>query len=244
MKTLLLLLLTSTVLIATECKDHLKYGVPSKADKILCKEAFAIGYSYKHKSPLWASYKLTKKLIDGNISRKGKNFVPDSDINLDLQASNSDYENNPYDKGHVVPAASINYTKNALDESFLYTNCFLQQEGLNRYGWSHIEQLVRDIISNSKEQEGYVITGAVYSDKSARYEISSIPIGFYKSIFLPKTKTIHSWFVPNVRLLKKSAINSFVSVDTIEAFAKVDLYSKLPNSIENKLEKIIQIYTE
>jgi endonuclease G len=88
---------------------------------------FEIVYSEKLQQPKFIRY--TVQCPNGEASRKGMDFYTCDSI---LTSDNKDYENNPYDKGHLAPAADFNCDRDMLFKTFTYLNCSLQQENLNR----------------------------------------------------------------------------------------------------------------
>ena len=88
---------------------------------------FEIVYSEKLEQPKFIRYIV--QCPNGTAPRTGMDFyVCDSIKTSDAK----DYEKNPYDKGHLAPAADFNCDKQTLFKTFTYLNCSLQQENLNR----------------------------------------------------------------------------------------------------------------
>jgi endonuclease G len=106
---------------------------------------FEIVYSEKLQQPKFIRY--TVKCPNGAASRKGMDFYTCDSI---LTSDNKDYENNPYDKGHLAPAADFNCDKETLFKTFTYLNCSLQQENLNRTTWRLLEARERELAKTNK----------------------------------------------------------------------------------------------
>ncbi|UWZ96916.1 DNA/RNA non-specific endonuclease [Vibrio splendidus] len=84
-------------------------GEPSAASVVLCRDAYAVGFSYEYKSPLWASYRTTYE--DSKfICDKDPDFRRDPDVDRKHQATDTDYANNDWDKGHIAPRALMDIT--------------------------------------------------------------------------------------------------------------------------------------
>jgi len=106
---------------------------------------FEIVYSEKLQQPKFIRY--TVQCPNGTASRKGMDFyIVDSIITSD----NLDYVNNPYDKGHLAPAASFSCDRETLYKTFTYLNCSLQQENLNRTTWRLLEARERELAKTNK----------------------------------------------------------------------------------------------
>ena len=106
---------------------------------------FEIVYSEKLQQPKFIRY--TVQCPNGDASRKGMDFYTCDSI---FTSDNKDYENNPYDKGHLAPAADFNCDKETLFKTFTYLNCSLQQENLNRTTWRLLEARERELAKTNK----------------------------------------------------------------------------------------------
>ena len=59
-------------------------------------------------------------------------------------SNDADYYANPWDKGHMAPAAAFTDSVENLHETFSYLNCALQRDDLNRGEWAYLETQVRE----------------------------------------------------------------------------------------------------
>jgi endonuclease G len=169
MKKLLLTLIITLPLFAFSQKT-LRDSVYIKTDM------FEIVYSEKLQQPKFIRY--TVKCPNGSAPRTGMDFyVCDSIVTSD----NKDYEGNPYDKGHLAPAADFNCTKEMLFRTFTYLNCSLQQENLNRTTWRLLEARERELAKTNKSV--VVEIRCVYTAKSIVLPTgATVPDGYYKTI--------------------------------------------------------------
>ena len=148
-------------------------------------DIFEVVYSEKLQQPKFVKY--TVQCPTGTASRSGMDFyVCDSIVTSD----NNDYYNNPYDKGHMAPAADFNCTKEMLHKTFSYLNCSLQQENLNRTTWRLLEAYERELAKTNK-----IVTveiRCVYSSKSTVLPSgATIPDGYFKTIKYGKTTEVY-----------------------------------------------------
>ncbi len=141
---------------------------------------FEIVYSEKLQQPKFIRY--TVQCPNGTANRKGMDFYTCDSI---LTSDNKDYENNPYDKGHLAPAADFNCDRDMLFKTFTYLNCSLQQENLNRTTWRLLEAREREL---AKTQKVTVEIRCVFTPKSVVLPTgATIPDGYYKTIKYGKT---------------------------------------------------------
>jgi endonuclease G len=149
------------------------YGQKTLRDSIYVKtDMFELVYSEKLQQPKFIRY--TVQCPNGTAPRKGMDFYVCDSI---LTSDDKDYANNPYDKGHLAPAADFNCTSEMLFKTFTYLNCSLQQENLNRTTWRLLEVRERDL---SKTQKVVVEIRCVYSPKSIVLPTgATIPDAYY-----------------------------------------------------------------
>ena len=150
---------------------------------------FEIVYSEKLQQPKFIRY--TVQCPNGSVPRKGMDFYTCDSI---LTSDDKDYANNPYDKGHLAPAADFNCTKELLFKTFTYLNCSLQQENLNRTTWRLLEVRERELAKTNKSV--IVEIRCVYTPKSIVLPTgATIPDGYYKTI--KYGKTIEKYYFKN-----------------------------------------------
>jgi endonuclease G len=137
---------------------------------------FEIVYSEKLQQPKFIRY--TVQCPNGSASRKGMDFYTCDSI---LTSDNKDYENNPYDKGHLAPAADFNCDRDMLFKTFTYLNCSLQQENLNRTTWRLLETRERELAKTNKTV--VVEIRCVYSKTSVVLPTgATVPDSYIKTI--------------------------------------------------------------
>ena len=157
------------------------FGQKTLRDSIYIKtNMFEIVYSEKLQQPKFIRYSVP--CPNGTANRKGMDFYTCDSI---LTSDNKDYENNPYDKGHLAPAADFNCDRDMLFKTFTYLNCSLQQENLNRTTWRLLEVREREL---AKTQPVTVEIRCVFTPKSVVLPTGAVvPDGYYKTIKYGKT---------------------------------------------------------
>ncbi len=101
---------------------------------------FEVEYSEELEQPLKLTYIIQCPM--GDASRSGLDFRKYDGVHT---SGNEDYSDNPYDKGHLAPAAAFNCDRETVRSTFSYLNCALQHEGLNRGPWKELERFERDL---------------------------------------------------------------------------------------------------
>ena len=169
------------------------FGQKTLRDSIYIKtNMFEIVYSEKLQQPKFIRYSVP--CPNGTANRKGMNFYTCDSI---LTSDNKDYENNPYDKGHLAPAADFNCDRDMLFKTFTYLNCSLQQENLNRTTWRLLEVREREL---AKTQPVTVEIRCVFTPKSVVLPTGAVvPDGYYKTI--KYGKTVEKYYFKNEKPL-------------------------------------------
>jgi endonuclease G len=161
------------------------YGQQKLRDSVFVKtDMFELVYSEKLQQPKFIRY--TVQCPNGTAPRKGMDFYVCDSI---LTSDDKDYANNPYDKGHLAPAADFNCTSEMLYRTFTYLNCSLQQENLNRTTWRLLEVRERDL---AKTQKVVVEIRCVYTPKSIVLPTgATVPDAYYKTIKYGKNTEVY-----------------------------------------------------
>lgn len=201
---------------------------------VVKRDGFAFSYAEEFEQSEWVAYTLSS--IDfSNRDFKRPFFIEDPKVNSH-SADWRNYKNSGYDKGHLCPAGDRKSSYKAFEETFFTSNISPQRHEFNDGVWNRLEQKVRYW---SKKYDGlYVITGGVLSEqlKTIGKEHVAVPNYFYKVLMTKDGKKMIGFLVPNEGS-NKALYEFVVDVDTIEKMTGIDFFPKLPDVLENKLEK-------
>lgn len=197
---------------------------------------YTVSYNRKRRNPNWVAYELTAEEVDGKEPRNG-DFIPDPDLK-GAQATDEDYKNCGWDRGHLAPAADMKWSKEAMEESFYLSNISPQNNNLNRGVWKSIEELTRD--AAVKHKNVLVVTGPVFTKEKGLGKIGKnkvlIPNGFYKVLLINDCGYNGIGFYCENKAGKKKLSSYAVSIDSIEHITGIDFFHMLPDEIENTVE--------
>jgi endonuclease G len=157
------------------------------------------------------------------------------------RVSHNDYSGSGYDRGHMAPNYAI-ATRHGADgqlETFLMSNIISQKGNLNRRIWKDLELLVaKDYGQNLGEV--WVTTGPIFDENFEKLESGvEIPDACYKIIVDEDGDTVRVIaFIMGQDVSGNEPLSRFlVSVDEIENATGLDFLSKLPDDIEDRLER-------
>jgi DNA/RNA endonuclease G (NUC1) len=188
---ILVLVLSSVSTFAQVLRDSINWNTPY----------YTIIYSEKLEQPKQIWYSVACPY--GTASRVGMDFYGEKGIKT---SDNKDYEANEWDKGHMVPAASLNCDRNMLWATFSYMNCALQQQSLNRGVWKKLEIQERELSKVNNNVKVYI---KVEFDSIPKHVPAgaAIPKAFYKEIIVDE-KTKFCYYFLNIAP-KSNDLNTF-----------------------------------
>ncbi len=199
-------------------------------------EGFHIAFNPDKHEPNYATWVLSADRIDGPYSRKDASFAPDNDV--EGSATLGDYRSSGYDRGHMVPAADMKWSQQAMADCHLLTNMCPQDKRLNSGAWATVEKNTRKWVQ--KHGTLVIVAGPVLTDKLTRTIGKSkipVPERFFKAIIAPDANPPLgiAFIMPN-GYIDGGAQSTVASIDQVEAITGFDLFSALPDSIENEIE--------
>jgi len=161
---------------------------------------------------------------DTGIFKRSSTFRLDPSVPKNCQQySSKSYKSkgHKYDRGHLVPANHLDYSKTAIKASNTMTNIIPQAVNMNRGAWLMTEEITecyRDI------DELLIIGGVIWGDNpNDDYFVKShgvkTPDAFWKVIIrgVGSNQRAIAWIVPNSQEAKRKQLGNYqVSVSEIE----------------------------
>ena len=216
-------------------------GVPHGMSDTLVNygEAFAVHFNDSWGIANCAAYEMTVSELRGEYERSG-GFMPDPGVKG--CPSPQDYAGSGMDRGHLVPAADLKWSPEAMRQSFLMTNICPMHKALNEGGWAKLEEKVREW--TARDSALLVFTGPVVSDSDTTLANGRIkvPSAYYKVIMAPCVRPTRAiaFIYPNGHSggrLRQYA----VSVDEVESRTGLDFFPTLPAKEQHRLESTVNL---
>ena len=225
-----------------ESKKHTFYEPPHRTNSELHYTGFTVQYNPSTKQPKWVSYTLTAKQVETtkHTPKFSRHYMPDP--NLDLpQATNEDYRNSGWVKGHMARRQDMKWSEQAVIESDYFTNICPQNEIMNNGVWHKIENLVRRIATQYGSV--HVICGPIFTDTlNGHIGPNHIPVPdcFFKTLLIKDGSAYHSiaFLCPNKESVL-SMLEATCTVNMVESMSQIDVYSYLPDDVEEYVESQI-----
>jgi endonuclease G len=221
------------------CNGHVEFGIPGGEDQLLCREGYAVGYDFARKGPLWVAYHITKESVEKKRKRSNS-FKVDREVSTQYRSALNDYKHSGYDRGHMAPAATMDFSKKSMQESFLLSNMTPQLPGLNRQGWRYLEEYIRTWAEQRSEL--YVVTGALFEGEEKFIgDRVSVPSGYFKVVFDLMHCAGLAFIVPQKKISKAQLPDFIVSIDEVEARSGLDFLALLSDEVEANIEEVIGV---
>ena len=243
----------------SQLENYEKYMPSSTSGEIIHHTYYSLSYLEDHEIPEWTIYLSTKsrtpiwdmisnekKLPDGTKPfLRSSNFIPDPKVK-NKSSSSIDYRGSGYDRGHMVPAADMVFSKIAISEAFYFSNVSPQKAAFNRGIWRNLEIFISSELI-PKYDSLIIITGCVLRD-STNFNLSktkignvSVPFFYYKVIVDVKRKSSIAFLIPNNGIYKTSDnMEAFLEyicpIKDLERLTGVDFFYKLNDKEELDFE--------
>jgi len=210
------------------------YLPSSKCGEVIHYKYYSVSYCDENKLSEWAIHSPSVTMT-GTEARFGT-FKSDDE---GRGASQDNWRNNPYDKGHLVPAANMRINKTAMREVYFMTNVSPQHKMFNRGGWKKLEQELRVKTVEWTEDKGNLTIISGHFGKIGEMGEDKIPIPeyYYKIAFdITKNRAI-AFLLPN-KIIDKNLESYSVSISYLEKLTGIDFFYKMDSSTQFQLEKL------
>lgn len=228
---------------SAEADDKLVMQTSPKGtpEQILKRTGYVASYNKTTLLPNWVAWHLTAERTEGSAKRSGVDFAEDTEV-PEPRATDWDYYNSGYDRGHMCPAADNKWSKKAMEESFLFTNMCPQNGNLNRGDWNEMEMACRKWAK--KYGDLYIVCGPIlYKGKHKTIGKNKVvvPEAFFKVVLRTGDDPQAIGFIyknTSGNRPKDSYVNT---VDEVERITGIDFFPSLPDDVEKNVEATADI---
>ncbi len=204
---------------------------------VLHRKGYTVSYDKQRKTPRWVAWHLTADHAQGDVERHENLFHDDLDV-PSPRATDNDYYNSGYDRGHMCPAGDNKWSRDAMNETFLFTNICPQVHGLNAGAWNDLELACRSWAR--KYGDVYIACGPIYegTPRTIGRNRVAVPTAFFKVILCMRgqgaPKSI-GFIYPNASTSRKM-FSYAMSVDEVERRTGIDFFTNLEDNTEEQVE--------
>jgi len=181
-------------------------------------EGFSVWLNCKKRGAM--KFRYNAQHDNGNFKRY-KKFHLDPNVPKRCQQKSFRGYGKGYDRGHLVPANHLDYSRNAIRQSNYMTNVLPQAANMNRGAWLRTEEITecyRDI------DELLIIGGVIWGNNPADdYFVKShgvkTPDAYWKVIIrgTGQDERAIAWIIPNSREAKRGQLDHYlISIEKLE----------------------------
>eukprot|EP00731_Ephydatia_muelleri_P031698 Em0023g205a len=227
-----------------ETTSIFKYGIPHSCVSTHAYSGHALAYDRSKKIPVWVAERITKENLHGkNADRENSKFRPDPALPVVFSATNADYWDSGWSRGHMAPAGNYKHSQESMNDTFYLTNILPQDIDNNAGYWNRFENFCRDLALRYDEVS--IISGPAFpvqqstdGKKFVHYDVIgennvAVPSHLYKLVLAEsdtKPPIIGAFVVPNKPLRDEELSQFKVSLEQLEAMTGIIFHSKLDRS--------------
>ena len=221
----------------------------------------AIEWNAAKKHAQWVAFAFDNITAwDKNIGRTDA-WAADLELPESMRTDNSYHASDGFDRGHLCASEDRQYSKEANEQTFLYSNMSPQLNAFNGGFWMKLEARVQSwgySVSSGVYTDVYVAKGGTLNDLAANlvgadnvsttaegYTIKGLacPKYYYMAILAEKDGAYQAiaFLVPHDGTLPKNPTAAnlqqyVVSVDQLEEKTQLDFFCNLPDDVEGEVE--------
>ncbi|HEY0412345.1 MAG TPA: DNA/RNA non-specific endonuclease [Allosphingosinicella sp.] len=203
---------------------------PGADERLFCHSFYATNYSTSRRDPIWTSYHLTAAMARASdaFDRHSRTFAPQDSLAAALQGSHNDFENPPFDRGHLTPDNDAPDLPQQAD-TYVVTNIVPQISGFNEGLWSRLEKATHKLAES--ERELYIVTGSIFGPSRPPMNGITVPSALYKAIYAPSRGFALAFISTNAN----PTVCRIVAIAEIKRQAGVDPFPSLPAPVKARL---------
>lgn len=236
---------------------HTALGIPDQnqaqdsARHVVVKDQYVLSYNSDRKVPNWVSWELNSLYFGGATRSDGwrtdKDLPPGTE-----QASDRDYTNSGWDRGHMCAAADRSRSVSDNKSTFVLSNAMPQAHNVNTGPWQALERYLQDEALYGKEI--FVISGGIFGPHdlvigdnvhvpSATWKVAVIEdmLSARAPDITTNTRVIAVLFENDDEAVPQSADwkDYLVTVDDLEHLTGFDLLADVDVDVQESLEAFV-----
>jgi DNA/RNA non-specific endonuclease len=200
---------------------------------------YTLCYDTSYRQAAWVAYLLTRSEVGRKDAERANAFRCDPEVVRRgwPTARDRDYARSGYDRGHLLPSADRDDTPSENRATFYLSNVSPQCAGLNRQIWRLLEEQVRRWAAAYDSL--YVVTGPELVPGLPRIKGGvGVPRRYFKALLVWHGGRYHAiaFLIPNRERVEGGFGDYALSVNDLERQLGYDLFWRLPDSIEERVE--------
>lgn len=198
---------------------------------------FTLNFNKDNHTANYVSWELTASETDGTVNRDSYNYWVDSSLEGCLNTDYA-YSTYSYERGHLCPAADQRWSEEAMSDCMVMANMSPMLRSLNSGMWSTLENKERAWAK--RDGKIWIVAGPVYYDTDELYigkAKARVPSAYFKAfLYNDDTNPRAIAFVMQNGSNPGNLADYAMSIDDLESELGYDLFSALPDNVENAIE--------
>lgn len=204
------------------------------SEEIITKKYYTLNYNEDHEVPNWVSYELDHSRLQ-NCTKRIDSFRPDPDVSTGSAVAD-DYRGSGFDRGHLAPAGDFKFNKEAMKDTFFFSNMSPQPARFNQVTWAKLENLMR--AWGAKYNKIWIVTGPILrADLPAigKQNKVSVPTDYFK-VIVRQSGNSHEGiaFIMNTSVPSNDLKYYVTTIDEVEEATGFDFFPFVKESVEQK----------
>lgn len=154
-----------------------------ECDQIIDNGFIKVCYSYDMKAPKAVSYLLQGDLVNELNIEERPPYRSEPAIDTQYRTYSSDYTNSGYDRGHLAPDASFDWSQESLYAVYTMANIIPQAPKVNHYTWSKAERYARYVAVQRSSVNVINVMKYETTPKRIGSHHIAVPSGYYKILY-------------------------------------------------------------
>ena len=156
-----------------------------------------ICYDYKLKSAKSVAYHLDGDLVNEENIEDRPRFYEEDSLDEEYRATYHDYTNSGYDRGHLAPDASFDWSEDSLHAVYTLANIIPQAPIVNRNMWIDVEKYARKKAEELGEIDVVNVVKFAKQPKTIGEHNISVSKGFYKILYSQENNYTDCFYYEN-----------------------------------------------
>ena len=211
-----------------------------EGERVISHTGYTLSYNTTTLCPNWVAWELTASETRGHLDRS-RDFFPDEAVPSAQRVTTGDYSGSGYTRGHMCPAADMEWGAKALHDCFLMSNMCPQTEELNRYSWEALERACRRWAR--KEGAVKIVCGPIFNPDRKKKTIGRqhkvrVPDAFFKCVLsLRKGHEKAIAFIYQNNRAEQDMKDCATTVDKVEKLTGYNFFVNVSDPLEDRLER-------
>lgn len=206
------------------------------AEEIIKHQFYTLSYNEDHEVANWVSYELDHHKLQ-NCVKRSNSFRPDPMVSTGSAVA-SDYKGSGFDRGHLVPAGDMKFSREAMRETFFFSNMTPQPGPFNQGKWGQLENLMR--AWGKKYKKIWIVSGPILQSGLpviGKENQVSVPDEYYKIILRENGASFEGIaFLMHTDVPYQDLKSYVTTINEVERLSGFDHFKFLPDSTEEKVE--------